>query len=122
MLNHQIQEIASLESSIARHIKKYTVLAGVHLCYSQFKNQLGPPVEEASNSMSTSDDMDTSSKASVTAVCNEENDEGQKSFIKEQVIPVVTITPIVEDQSPRQHSCTHLFWSSEKNGMMQQKT
>lgn len=51
-------------------------------------------------------------------VCNEENYEGQKIFIKEQVLPMMTIMPSMEDQSPRKPSCTHLCGSSENNGVM----
>ena len=59
-------------------------------------------------------DMDTSSKTDITVVCDEENYEGQNSFIKEQVIPMVTIMLPMEDQSPGQISCTLLCGSSEK--------
>lgn len=63
---------------------------------------------------STFKDTDASSKIGFSGFFNEETPEGQKNFIKEQVISMVTFILPIEDQSPRQLSCTCLCGSSEK--------
>jgi len=52
-------------------------------------------------SLSTLNDTETDSKTGISVVCNEENYEDQNSFVKEQVIPMVTIILPVEEWSPR---------------------